>query len=108
MGGLAEISNHFGSPLMWNNNVNNNSVFEGFVSANNERKDDTIVYSDKYMDKDMKYEYRHVRIPDAVLKMIDDTSEPLYEHQWRSLGIQQSAGWQHLMFFKYAFLIYHF
>ena len=69
---------------------------------------DEIEYSDKYVDD--VYEYRHVILPKRVAKemfkffrFIDHSrpgakaGEPrlLEESEWRSIGVQQSRGWQH-------------
>jgi cyclin-dependent kinase regulatory subunit CKS1 len=69
---------------------------------------DEIEYSDKYQDDN--YEYRHVILPKRVAKemfklfhSVDQTKtgskagEPrlLGENEWRSIGVQQSRGWQH-------------
>ena len=69
---------------------------------------DEIEYSDKYMDE--VYEYRHVILPKRVAKEmfklfhLPDLSRPgskageprlLSENEWRSIGVQQSRGWQH-------------
>jgi len=66
-----------------------------------------IEYSDKYVDE--VYEYRHVLLPKRVMKemfrviqsvVLDPKKPPaelriLSETEWRSLGVQQSRGWQH-------------
>eukprot|EP01040_Poterioochromonas_malhamensis_P009723 gene9723-10563_t len=54
-----------------------------------------IEYSDKYNDE--RYEYRHVIIPKDVAKSIGifDKGRLFTEFEWRSLGIQQSRGWEH-------------
>jgi cyclin-dependent kinase regulatory subunit CKS1 len=71
---------------------------------------DEIEYSDKYQDD--SFEYRHVILPKRVAKemfklfqLIDFSAkggpskagEPrlLSENEWRSIGVQQSRGWQH-------------
>jgi len=63
---------------------------------------DKIHYSDRYADDE--YEYRHVILPKAFLKMIpkiffnDDntgTLRLLEDHEWRGIGITQSLGWEH-------------
>eukprot|EP01066_Platyproteum_vivax_P020099 Platyproteum_vivax@DN7905_c0_g1_i1.p1 len=63
---------------------------------------DDIEYSEKYQDD--HYEYRHVILPKPVYKQmqkqygIGNPSCPrrlLSEDEWRSLGVQQSRGWQH-------------
>lgn len=61
-----------------------------------------IHYSDKYSDD--VWEYRHVILPKQLLKILPqaffDPNEPsvlriLSDEQWRSIGIQQSPGWEH-------------
>ena len=51
-----------------------------------------IEYSDKYADE--CYEFRHVILPKHIYKQIP-RGQLLTEMQWRSLGVQQSRGWQH-------------
>ena len=51
-----------------------------------------IQYSEKYYDDN--YEYRHVFIPKEVFKTMPK-GKLLSEHEWRSLGVQQSKGWFH-------------
>jgi cyclin-dependent kinase regulatory subunit CKS1 len=53
-----------------------------------------IVYSDKYAD-DVN-EYRHVILPKEVAKLIPK-DVLLTEMEWRTLGVQQSLGWEHYM-----------
>jgi len=61
-----------------------------------------ILYSDKYTDD--FYEYRHVTLPKPLLKMVPKTYlssdgsgvlRLLSDEEWRSIGIQQSPGWEH-------------
>ncbi|OAP63238.1 cyclin-dependent kinase regulatory subunit [Fonsecaea erecta] len=62
---------------------------------------DSIGYSARYSDSE--FEYRHVQLPKAMLKVIprdyfDDskgTLKLLWEEEWRGLGITQSLGWEH-------------
>ena len=70
---------------------------------------DEIEYSDKYLDD--VYEDRHVILPKRVAKDMfklfhaadiskaagSKAGEPrvLSENEWRSIGVQQSRGWQH-------------
>jgi cyclin-dependent kinase regulatory subunit CKS1 len=67
---------------------------------------DEIEYSDKYYDDE--YEYRHVTLTRKVMKdmfrLIQSTDATrktvhdmrlLSEMEWRSIGVQQSKGWQH-------------
>ncbi|KAH7728414.1 CDC28 protein kinase regulatory subunit 1B [Aphelenchoides avenae] len=49
-------------------------------------------YSDKY--EDDTYEYRHVQVPKDVLRRMPK-NRLLSESEWRGLGVQQSAGWEH-------------
>lgn len=51
-----------------------------------------IEYSDKY--EDGKYEYRHVILPKELAKSLP-RNRVLTEAEWRSIGVQQSRGWQH-------------
>jgi len=54
-----------------------------------------IHYSSRYQDG--KYEYRHVTLPLSIAKTLPE--HPLLaEHEWRSLGVQQSRGWMHYAF----------
>jgi cyclin-dependent kinase regulatory subunit CKS1 len=68
---------------------------------------DEIEYSDKYLDD--THEYRHVILPKRIAKEMfrlfhiadfksgSKVGEPrlLMENEWRSIGVQQSRGWQH-------------
>ncbi|CAM9869663.1 unnamed protein product [Ascophyllum nodosum] len=51
-----------------------------------------IDYSEKYVDG--AFEYRHVMLPKDMARIIP-TTRLLSEEEWRSLGVQQSRGWQH-------------
>ncbi|EWS75259.1 cyclin-dependent kinase regulatory subunit (macronuclear) [Tetrahymena thermophila SB210] len=51
-----------------------------------------IEYSDKYCDD--YYEYRHVILPKHLFKKMT-RNKIMNETEWRSLGVQQSRGWQH-------------
>ena len=53
---------------------------------------DEIEYSEKYLDD--YFEYRHVLLPKHIYKKMT-RSRLLTEHEWRSLGVQQSRGWAH-------------
>ncbi|KJE96733.1 cyclin-dependent kinase regulatory subunit 1 [Capsaspora owczarzaki ATCC 30864] len=65
-----------------------------------------VNYSDKYYDSE--FEYRHVIITPEMIKMLPKdethlTGEPrplLSEFQWRSMGVQQSRGWEHYLWHK--------
>ncbi|KAF9075686.1 regulatory subunit of cyclin-dependent kinase [Rhodocollybia butyracea] len=62
---------------------------------------DKINYSDRYSDD--TFEYRHVILPKQLLKYIPENYwdqstgalRLLADKEWRSLGIQQSLGWEH-------------
>ncbi|CAD5115057.1 DgyrCDS4073 [Dimorphilus gyrociliatus] len=51
-------------------------------------------YSDRYHDEE--YEYRHVICPKDWWSRIPK-EQLMTETEWRSLGIQQSIGWEHYM-----------
>ncbi|TGO21225.1 hypothetical protein BPAE_0232g00070 [Botrytis paeoniae] len=61
----------------------------------------TLILSYRYSDD--QYEYRHVQLPKAMLKVIPKeyhdpqtgTLKLLWEEEWRALGITQSLGWEH-------------
>lgn len=53
---------------------------------------DEIEYSEKY--EDDLFEYRHVLLPKHIYKKAP-RGRLLTEHEWRSLGVQQSRGWVH-------------
>ncbi|XP_046861688.1 cyclin-dependent kinases regulatory subunit-like [Xenia sp. Carnegie-2017] len=55
-----------------------------------------IYYSKKYQDD--YYEYRHVILPKEFGKRVPNTL--MTEHEWRSMGVQQSLGWEHYMIHK--------
>ena len=46
---------------------------------------------------DAKYEYRHVILPRTEYEQIKVLAgkRVLTEHEWRTLGVQQSRGWEH-------------
>ncbi|CAB4025288.1 cyclin-dependent kinases regulatory subunit 2 [Paramuricea clavata] len=52
-----------------------------------------IYYSKKYQDD--FYEYRHVILPKELAKRVPRAL--MSEDQWRSIGVQQSLGWEHYM-----------
>mmetsp|Transcript_62565 Transcript_62565/g.135815 ORF Transcript_62565/g.135815 Transcript_62565/m.135815 type:complete len:95 (-) Transcript_62565:189-473(-) len=57
---------------------------------------DEIEYSEKYADN--TYEFRHVTLPKNITKemyRITQGKRLLKEDEWRSLGVQQSRGWEH-------------
>ncbi|CAK8678262.1 unnamed protein product [Clavelina lepadiformis] len=53
-----------------------------------------IIYSMKYSDEE--YDYRHVFLPNCLVKMIPH-NHLMTESEWRNLGVQQSVGWEHYM-----------
>ncbi|XP_028399239.1 cyclin-dependent kinases regulatory subunit 2-like [Dendronephthya gigantea] len=53
-----------------------------------------IYYSKKYQDD--FYEYRHVILPKELAKRVPPKTL-MSEEQWRSIGVQQSLGWEHYM-----------
>ncbi|XP_072049590.1 cyclin-dependent kinases regulatory subunit-like [Amphiura filiformis] len=53
-----------------------------------------ISYSEKYTDDE--YEYRHVILPSALVKLVPK-NHLMTETEWRNLGVQQSPGWVHYM-----------
>ncbi|CEL94378.1 unnamed protein product [Vitrella brassicaformis CCMP3155] len=64
---------------------------------------DEIEYSEKY--DDGLYEYRHVILPRKIYKKAVDArnrtgSQLLSEAAWRSLGVQQSMGWENYEVFE--------
>eukprot|EP01059_Diplonema_ambulator_P027385 TRINITY_DN453_c0_g3_i1.p1 TRINITY_DN453_c0_g3~~TRINITY_DN453_c0_g3_i1.p1 ORF type:complete len:135 (+),score=34.56 TRINITY_DN453_c0_g3_i1:58-405(+) len=54
---------------------------------------DRIRYSDKYSDD--AYEYRHVILPKELKRLVPNRI--MTESEWRSLGVQQSLGWDQYM-----------
>lgn len=61
-------------------------------------KENKIEYSDRC--EDDFYEYRHVVVPQSMLKASKQThSAPWDEKQWRDFGIVQSRGWVDFMVF---------
>lgn len=59
-----------------------------------------MLYSEKY--QDATYEYRHVFLPEKDMKKIPPElyKRTLTVQEWRSLGIQQSYGWEHYTWHK--------
>ncbi|CAL6072082.1 Cyclin-dependent_kinases regulatory subunit [Hexamita inflata] len=55
-------------------------------------------YSRKYYDE--TFEYRHVILPEEVARKYNIQERLLAEQEWRSLGIQMSAGWVHYDFHR--------
>lgn len=53
-----------------------------------------IQYSDKYNDD--VYEYRHVILPKELSRILPK-DRLMTEREWRSVGVQQSLGWEHYM-----------
>ena len=56
-----------------------------------------IQYSDTY--KDDVYEYRHVILPPNIASRLE-TTKLLTEGEWRALGVQQSPGWEHYLWYE--------
>jgi cyclin-dependent kinase regulatory subunit CKS1 len=56
-----------------------------------------IQYSEKYQDE--IYEYRHVILPHDVARNTPK-GRLLSESEWRTLGVQQSRGWEHYAIHK--------
>ncbi|CAM9477259.1 unnamed protein product, partial [Ectocarpus fasciculatus] len=54
-------------------------------------------YSEKYADGN--FEYRHVILPKDVAKSMPK-ARLLSEDEWRSIGVQQSRGWEHYAIHK--------
>ncbi|KAI8910354.1 cyclin-dependent kinase regulatory subunit CKS1 [Gorgonomyces haynaldii] len=59
-----------------------------------QENEDEIFYSSRYYDD--LYEYRHVIVPKAIAKWLPQ-GRLMEDHEWRSYGIRQSAGWVHYM-----------
>jgi hypothetical protein len=55
-------------------------------------QDHYIKYSPRYTDGQSTF--RHVKVP-ALLRKVVLEDRLLTEHEWRSLGLQQSPGWVH-------------
>ncbi|KAL7513456.1 hypothetical protein ACHAXN_010544 [Cyclotella atomus] len=64
-----------------------------------------IEYSEKYADEENEYSFlvatpqhpktsRHVILPKELAKTLPKT-RLLTENEWRSIGVQQSRGWEH-------------
>lgn len=53
-----------------------------------------IQYSERYRDDSNVYEYRHVILPISIYRSIPK-GRLMSEKEWRSVGIQQSKGWEH-------------
>ncbi|KAJ2475028.1 hypothetical protein EV174_005425 [Coemansia sp. RSA 2320] len=56
---------------------------------------DDIYYSERYSDDE--FEYRHVSIPEGLRKYLPNPLRLMTEIEWRSLGVQQSQGWENYM-----------
>ncbi|KRZ17416.1 Cyclin-dependent kinases regulatory subunit [Trichinella zimbabwensis] len=54
-----------------------------------------IQYSEKYQDE-RGYEYRHVHLPKCLVHFVP-LDRLMTEAEWRSIGIQQSRGWEHYL-----------
>lgn len=55
-----------------------------------------IIHSEKYNDKN--YEYKHVILPKHW--SCELPNRLLKEEEWRSIGVQQSRGWEHYSIFR--------
>jgi|EP00670_Eutreptiella_braarudii_P003197 cyclin-dependent kinase regulatory subunit CKS1 len=53
-----------------------------------------IQYSEKYYDE--TNEYRHVILPKEISKLLPK-HRLMSEREWRSIGVQQSLGWEHYL-----------
>lgn len=53
-----------------------------------------IQYSEKYYDE--LSEYRHVILPKEISKLLPK-GRLMAEREWRSIGVQQSLGWEHYL-----------
>ncbi|KND00929.1 cyclin-dependent kinase regulatory subunit 1 [Spizellomyces punctatus DAOM BR117] len=53
-----------------------------------------IYYSSRYSDDEN--EYRHVTLPKQIARWVPE-GRLMSEEEWRDLGVQQSAGWEHYM-----------
>ena len=63
-------------------------------------------YSDKYHDD--LFEYRHIALPEHLYNKIKHKQGLLTEDEWRSLGIEQSRGWEHYATFQPDPNVLHF
>eukprot|EP01006_Ploeotia_vitrea_P063801 TRINITY_DN86292_c0_g1_i1.p1 TRINITY_DN86292_c0_g1~~TRINITY_DN86292_c0_g1_i1.p1 ORF type:complete len:114 (+),score=0.20 TRINITY_DN86292_c0_g1_i1:48-389(+) len=68
-------------------------TIQQIVRANSNK----IIYSEKYYDD--VHEYRHVTLPKEIAKLIPK-GYLMADREWRSLGVQQSLGWEHYMWHK--------
>ena len=68
-------------------------------SSSSSSSDDEIQYSERYMDDENKYEYRHIVLPKSKSKSLPCPPRLLTEKEWRSLGVKQSLGWEHYSIF---------
>eukprot|EP00999_Lentomonas_sp_LEN2_P001173 NODE_2185_length_629_cov_187.665339_g2135_i0.p1 GENE.NODE_2185_length_629_cov_187.665339_g2135_i0~~NODE_2185_length_629_cov_187.665339_g2135_i0.p1 ORF type:complete len:116 (+),score=17.11 NODE_2185_length_629_cov_187.665339_g2135_i0:85-432(+) len=62
-----------------------------------------IQYSERYSDD--THEYRHVILPSQIAKLLpkpptNGTDYLLSEREWRSIGVQQSLGWEHYLWHR--------
>ena len=58
-----------------------------------------IQYSDRYSDDINKYTYRHVILPPSIYNIMPK-GRLMNEKEWRSLGVQQSKGWEHYSIYR--------
>ncbi|KAI8592723.1 Skp1-Skp2-Cks1 in complex with A P27 peptide, partial [Geranomyces variabilis] len=55
-----------------------------------------ICYSARYDDDGNLFTFRQVVLPKAIAQLIP-AGHLMSEKEWRTLGVQQSAGWEHFM-----------
>ncbi|CAO3631449.1 unnamed protein product [Cunninghamella echinulata] len=64
-------------------------------------KNDVKLYKDKisssYIYADDKYQYRHIILPKEIAVYLPDSMCLLKESEYRQLGVEISAGWEHYM-----------
>jgi|EP00669_Euglena_mutabilis_P006218 cyclin-dependent kinase regulatory subunit CKS1 len=63
---------------------------QAIIKANTNK----IQYSEKYCDE--SHEYRHVILPKDLSKILPK-GKLMSEREWRSIGVQQSLGWDHYL-----------
>lgn len=71
------------------NDVQKESV-QTIIKSNSHK----IQYSEKYYDDND--EYRHVILPKEIAKLLPK-QRLMAEREWRSIGVQQSLGWEHYL-----------
>ncbi|KAI9305081.1 regulatory subunit of cyclin-dependent kinase [Cunninghamella echinulata] len=64
-------------------------------------KNDVKLYKEKitssYIYADDKYQYRHITLPKEIADYLPDSMCLLKESEYRQLGVEISAGWEHYM-----------